>query len=45
MQLFGDLDILPFFKISRLNLIAQVNRMESKRKMTKYSKIILTEVK
>jgi len=27
MQLFGDLDILPFFRISRLNLIAQANRM------------------
>jgi len=34
MQLFGDLDILPFFRISRLNLIAQVNRMESKIKVS-----------
>ena len=34
IQLFGDLDILPFFRISRLNLIAQVNRMESKIKVS-----------
>jgi len=44
MQLFGDLDRLPFFRISRLNLIAQVNRMESERKVTKYLKIIPREV-
>ena len=35
IQLFGDLDILPFFRISRLNLIAQVNRMESKIKVSR----------
>jgi hypothetical protein len=44
MQLFGDLEILPFFRISRPNLIAHTNRMESKRKVTKYSKVILREV-
>jgi len=44
MQLFGDLDRLPFFRISRLNLLAQVNRMESERKVTKYLKIIPREV-
>jgi len=44
MLLFEDLDILPLFRISRQNLTAQVYRMESKRKVTKYSKIILREV-
>jgi hypothetical protein len=33
MQLFGDLDILPFVRISRLNWIGYVNRMDSIRKV------------
>jgi len=33
MQLFGDLDILSFGRISRLNRIGHVNRMASKRKL------------
>ena len=32
-QLFGDLDILSFVRISRLNRIGHVNRMDSKRKV------------
>jgi len=32
MQLFGDLGILSFVRISRLNWIDHVNRMDSKRK-------------
>jgi hypothetical protein len=33
MQLFGDLDILSFVRISRLNWIGHVDRMDSKRKI------------
>jgi len=33
MQLFGDLDILPFVTISRLYWIGHVNRMHSKRRI------------
>ena len=33
-QLFGDLDILLFVGISRLNWIGRVNRMDSKRKVS-----------
>jgi len=32
MQLFGDLDILSIVRISRLNWIGHVSRMESQRK-------------
>jgi hypothetical protein len=32
MQLFGDFDILWFDKISHLNWIGHVNRMDSKKK-------------
>jgi len=32
VQLFGDLDVLSFVRISRLNWIGHVNRMNSKRK-------------
>jgi hypothetical protein len=32
MPLFGDLDLLSFVRISRLNWIGSVNRMDSKRK-------------
>jgi hypothetical protein len=35
MQLFGDLDILYFVRISQLNWIGRVNRMDSKRKVLK----------
>jgi len=34
MQLFGYLDILSFARISRLNWIGDLNRMESKRKVS-----------
>jgi hypothetical protein len=32
MQLFGELDIYSFVKISRLNWIGRVNRMDKKEK-------------
>jgi hypothetical protein len=38
MQLFGDLDILSFVKISQLNWIGQVNRMDVKRKVSQVFK-------
>jgi hypothetical protein len=34
MQLFGDLDILSFVRVSRLKWIGHVNRMDSKRKVS-----------
>ena len=34
MQLVRDLDILSFVRISRLNWISHVNRMDSKRKVS-----------
>ena len=34
MQLFGDLDLLTFVRISRLNQIGHVNRMNSNRKIS-----------
>jgi hypothetical protein len=34
VQLIGDLDILSFVRISQLNWIGHVNRMESKRKLS-----------
>ena len=34
MQLFGDLDILPFFRINLLILIGHVNRMDSNRRVS-----------
>jgi len=34
MQLFGDLDILSFVRISQLNWIGHVNRMNSNRKIS-----------
>jgi len=34
MRLFGDLDILSFVRISRLNWIGQVYRIDSKRKVS-----------
>jgi len=34
MQLFGDLDIISFVRISWLNWIGHVNRMNSKRKVS-----------
>jgi len=33
MQLFGNLDKLPFVRISQLNWIGHVNRMDSQRKV------------
>ena len=44
MQLSGDLDILSFVRISRLNWIGRVNRMDSKRKVSQCLVIILWEV-
>jgi hypothetical protein len=34
MQLFGNLDILSIVRLSRLNWIGHVNRMDSKRKVS-----------
>ena len=34
MQLFGDLHILSFVRVSRLNWIGHVNRMDSERKVS-----------
>jgi hypothetical protein len=34
MQLIGDLDILSFVRVSRLNWIGHGNRMDSKRKVS-----------
>ena len=34
MQLFGDLDTLSFIRLSRLNWIGYVNRMENKGKLS-----------
>jgi hypothetical protein len=42
MQLFGDLGILSFVRISQLNWTGHFNRMDSKRK-DKYLTIILRE--
>lgn len=41
MQLLGDLDILLFVKISRLNCIGHVNTMDSKGIVVKYLIIII----
>ena len=35
MQLFGDRDILSFVRVGRLNWIGHVNRMDSKRKVSR----------
>jgi hypothetical protein len=34
MQVCGDLDIISFVRISQLNWIGHVNRMDSKRKVS-----------
>jgi len=34
MHLFGDLDVLSFVRVGRLNWIGHVNRMDSKRKVS-----------
>jgi hypothetical protein len=34
MQLFGDLDVLSFARISPLNWISQVDKMDSKTKVS-----------
>jgi hypothetical protein len=44
MQLFGDLDTLSFVRISLLNWIGHVDRMGSKRKVSQYLTVILSEV-
>ena len=33
MQLFGDLDVVSFVRISQLNWTDHVNRMDNKRKV------------
>jgi len=38
MQLFGDLDIASFFRTRRLNLIGNVNRMDSRRNVSQLFK-------
>jgi hypothetical protein len=43
-QLFEDLDTVSFVRISWLNWIGHVNRMDSKQKYVKYLTIILMEV-
>jgi len=37
LQLLGDLDTLPFARISQLNWLAHVNRKDSKRKVSQVS--------
>ena len=44
MQLFGDLDIILFVRISRLNWIGHVNGMDSKIKVTQVPTVILSDV-
>ena len=38
MQLFGDVGIFSFLRISQLNWIGHVNRMDSKRKVSQVFK-------
>jgi hypothetical protein len=38
MQLFGDLDIFSFFRLTRLNWIGHVNGMDGKRKVNQVFK-------
>jgi hypothetical protein len=38
MQLFGDLDIFSLLRISQLNWIGHVNRMDNKRKVNQVFK-------
>jgi len=44
MQLFGNLDVLSFVRVCRLNWIGHVNRMDSKSEVNQVFKIILREV-
>jgi hypothetical protein len=44
MQLFGDLDFLLFVRISWLNWIGNVNRMDIRRQVVMFLKIFLKEV-
>jgi hypothetical protein len=44
MQLFGEFNILSFVRISLLNWINHVNRMESRRTVRQCLTIILREV-
>ena len=44
LQLFGDLHILSFVRISQLNWIGYVDRMGGKRKVSQYLTVILREV-
>jgi len=43
LQLFGDLDMLSFVRINRLNWIGHVNGMDAKRNVRPVLTIILTE--
>jgi hypothetical protein len=38
MQLFGDLDVASFVRTRRLNLIGNINRMGSRRKVSQLFK-------
>jgi len=44
MQLFGNLDLLSFVRVRRLNWIGHVNRMDSKSEVSQVFKVILREV-
>jgi len=44
MQLFGDLDILSFVRISQLNWTGHVDRNGNKRKVSQYFTVILRAV-
>jgi hypothetical protein len=44
MQLFGDLDILSFVRIIRLNWTGHVIRLDRKRKASQVFKTVLKEV-
>jgi hypothetical protein len=44
LQMFGDLDILSFVRISRLNWIGHINGMDTKRNVRPVLTIILMEV-
>jgi len=44
MQLFGDLDILSFARINRLDWIGRVNELDSKRNVFEYLTKVFGEV-
>ena len=44
MKLFADLDVLSYVRVSQLNWIGHVNRMEGKRKVSQVFNINPKEV-